>query len=370
MIAPVKCSILFLLAALSALSVQAVPSLVKLDSGEQLLGEVLPRSDETRLVLRSELLGEIELPRERIRVIEPQAVSAEVTAVPTKVGPAAEPDQPTAEGMAAADVRAEANSADPGPPEAVSEAKDETEAMARQKQMIQAFRELKAPDIWSGNLRIGINVSSGDNKWTESYARGKLEIKPKQSPHFFRFGGSYTYRESERSSGERFKSTDRYDAEFTYRRNFGEGAWFFQNALGGRVDQIKGIKHEVQDTVGIGYQYKPSDAFEFLLGGGGGVEDLETTFEDTRSGFNTVMNVFQEATWRPIERTSLVQRFNYYWNPDDSAQFNYVLTAAIRVRLTDLLGLEFSYNKNFDNDVGNGSAQDDTQWRNALVVYF
>jgi hypothetical protein len=47
-----------------------------------------------------------------------------------------------------------------------------------------------------------------------------------------------------------------------------------------------------------------------------------------------------------------------------------VISAAIRVRLTDLLGLEFSYNKSFDNDVGDGDAQDDTQWRNALVVYF
>ena len=38
--------------------------------------------------------------------------------------------------------------------------------------------------------------------------------------------------------------------------------------------------------------------------------------------------------------------------------------------MTDLLGVEFSYNKSFDNDVGNGNAQDDTQWRNALVIYF
>ena len=39
-------------------------------------------------------------------------------------------------------------------------------------------------------------------------------------------------------------------------------------------------------------------------------------------------------------------------------------------RLTDLLGFEFSYNKNFDSDVGNGNPRDDTQWRNALVIFF
>jgi hypothetical protein len=66
----------------------------------------------------------------------------------------------------------------------------------------------------------------------------------------------------------------------------------------------------------------------------------------------------------------VVQQFSYYWNPKDSNQFNYVLTAAVRVRFTELLGFEFSYNKSFDNDLGNSKAKDDAQWRNALVFYF
>lgn len=126
----------------------------------------------------------------------------------------------------------------------------------------------------------------------------------------------------------------------------------------------------MQETVGVGYRYKPSGKFELLVGGGGGIEDYETEFDDTREEVNPIVNVFQEATWRPLQRASFVQKFNYYWNPEDTGQFNYVLTAAIRVRLTDLLGLEFSYNKNFDNDIDNGRSKDDTQWRNALVVYF
>ena len=113
-----------------------------------------------------------------------------------------------------------------------------------------------------------------------------------------------------------------------------------------------------------------SDIFEDLFGGGGGVEEFEADFEDTRAGLNPLANVFQEATWRPLERTSLIQKFNYYWNPEDSDQFNYIFTAAIRVRVTDLLGFEFSYNQSFDNDVGNGDPQNDAQWRNALVFYF
>lgn len=353
-----KCFLIFLLGVLSA---QASLTLVKLDSGEQLVGEMLPRSTDVLVVLRSSLLGEVEVPRARVLSIQTKVSEPDVAVAEAEAAPAQASEPKATDKKSEGEVSPEKNK---------SASSDDADALSQQQQVVKTLREFKAPEIWSGNLRMGINLSTGDNKWTESYARGKLEIRPKGSPHFFRFVGSYTYRESERRSGEKFKSTDRYDGEFTYRRNFGEGAWFFQNALGGRVDQIKGIQHEVQDTIGIGYRYKPSDKFEFLIGGGGGVEELETSFDDTRAGFNTVVNLFQEATWRPVDRTSLVQRFNYYTNPEDSEQYNYVLTTAVRVRLTDLLGFEFSFNKNFDNDVGDGNARDDTQWRNALVVYF
>jgi len=323
----------------------AAPSLLTLDSGEQVIGEVLPASTAETVVLRSALLGELRLPRARVLSIQPKSPKPE----PKALALAQPQPQPQPE------------------PPAQSEA--DAQAAAEERRILDTLREFKAPDHWSGNLRFGVNLSQGDRRWTETYAKGNLEIKPKQSRHFYRFSGSYTYRETERANGAEFKSTDKYDAQFIYRRSFYEN-WFAQNSLGARVDQIKGIDREVQESVGVGYTYKPSDKFEILFGGGGGVEDLETDYEDTRSGLNPLGNVFQEATWHPLQRTSFVQKFNYYWNPENSEQFNYVISAAIRVRLTDLLGFEFSYNKSFDNDVGDGNAQDDTQWRNALVVYF
>lgn len=337
-ILPAHC---FLLILATFASLHAAPSLVTLDSGEQVIGEVLPASTPETVVLRSALLGEVNLPRARVLSIQPKAAQSEPQAVAQA--------QPT--------------------PEPEPSAQSAADAQAEELKIIDTLRQFKAPDHWSGNLRFGVNLSQGDRRWSETYARGKLEIDPKKSPHFYRFSGSYTYRETERSNGTEFKSTDKHDGQFIYRRSFNEN-WFVQNSFGGRVDRIKGIEREIQEAVGVGYNYKPSDKFEILIGGGGGVEDLQTDYEDTRSGLNPLANVFQEATWRPLQRTSFVQKFNYFWNPEDSDQFNYVLTAAIRVRLTDLLGFEFSYNKSFDNDVGDGNARDDTQWRNALVVYF
>lgn len=328
----------------SAICLTGAPQIVSLDTGERVVGELLPKSTDQVIYLQSGLLGEISIPRQRVIKIELKS-QPEVA----KAKPIVEPEVVASEQQIAL----------------TNEEIDHIE----ERRVIDTLREIKAPESWKGNLRFGLNLSQGDRKWTETYLRGNLEVKPPKTPNFYRFSGSYTYRQTERSDGSSYKSTDKYDASFIYRRTFYDN-WFAQNSVGYRVDQIKGIDREVQEAVGVGYKFKPNKEFEFLFGGGGGVEDFSADFEDTREGLNPLMNVFQEATWKPWQRTSLIQKFNYYWNPDVSGQFNYVMSAAIRFRLTDLVGLEFSYNKNFDNDIGNGNSKDDTQWRNALVVYF
>ena len=317
-------------------SANATLSVVALDSGEQLIGEILTQSSATTVIVRSPLLGELKVPRARVISIGAQ------DSKPSLV---------------------KSSSAKKSKPEKAEE------SSINEESIIETLLYLKAPNYWSGNMRMGINLSQGDRKWQETYLRGKLEIDPKQNPNFYRFTGAYTYRQSERANGNEYKSTDKYNAEFIYRRSFFEN-WFTQNALGYRADRVKGIDREVQVSAGIGYEYEPSNRFKFILGGGAGVEELEANFADTRAALSPFANIFQEATWRPLNRTSFVQKFSYYWNPEDSNQFNYVFTTAVRVRFTDLLGFEFSYNKSFDNDLGDSGVKDDAQWRNALVFYF
>ena len=317
-------------------------SVVALDTGEQLIGEILPESSPVTVMLRSPLLGEIKVPRARVISIQAKA-----------------PELLIGKSTTAAE----------GKRKNLEDSEIKKELISEERKVIDKFLKFKAPSHWSGNMRLGINLSQGNRKWKEAYAKGKLEIDPKKSPNFFRFTGSYTYRQTERASGAEYKSTDKYDAEFIYRRSFFEN-WFAQNALGYRADRVKGIDREVQVSAGIGYEYKPSNRFKLIFGGGVGIEELEADFEDARVGQYPLANIFQEATWRPLKRTSVIQKFSYNWDPEDSDQFNYVLTTAIRIRLTDLLGFEFSYNKSYDSDVGISNSKDDEQWRNALVFYF
>ena len=317
-------------------------AVISMESGERLIGQITEKSDSTTVVLQSALLGEISLPRDQISGIE----STRPTNTPKP-----------------------AVTADNGAPAAASTESAEAGPKPSNKSLLQKVRELSAPDDWEGNLQLGLSLSRGDRRWAESFAKGNLVIDPKQSPNYYRYAGSYTLRETEKSDGTEVVSTDRYDANFTFRRDFSE-RWFFQNSLAGRVDRIKGIDRELQESVGVGYRIRPSEKIELLVGGGGGVEDLRTEFEDTRTGLNPIASIFQELTWQPLEKVRLTQEFNYFVNPEEAEQYNYILRASLRYRLTDLLGLELSFNKNFDNDVGDGNQRDDTRLRNAVIVYF
>lgn len=347
------CAVLGLLAALLSGSLLAAPQIVSLSSGERLVGEVLSQSNDQVVVLKSNLLGEMTIQRAQIVKIEPQVIPAE------KLASSAKTDSRKAA------LKQVSNQVE------IAEKMTEVEQILEEEQpLVDKLFAFKAPKAWSGDVRMGMNISSGDKQWTETALRGKLEIKQQGDPNFYRFTGSYTYRETERANGDTYKSTDRYDGAFIYRRSFAGDNWFIQNSLSTRVDQVKGIDREIQELVGVGYKVKPSNQFELLFGASGGLEEYLTNSDDTRNGVNQVLNVFEEFTWKPFTRTSFVQKFNYYWEPDDTERYSYFLTAAIRIRLTDLLGFEFSYNQNYDNDIGNGNEKNDTVWRNALIVYF
>ena len=346
----------------------AAPQKFILSSGEQLIGEVLPQSDEQTLYIRSETLGDLKLLRPLVVTIRAIELRKKEVVAPPIVAKAPTPKQ-------AVEPQLSTDSQDQTEDDLLLNQNDlsntaENHRMWHKSQaVLRHIRSIKTPDYWQGMLRLGLNYSTGDKKWSENYMRGQLEIRQKGSPNFYRYSGSYSFRQNERSNGETYVSTDRYDVNMIYRRTIATD-WFIQNSLGYRSDGVKGIKREVKETVGLGYKYKLSPTIELVLGGGFGVEDFQTDSGGDQDGLSGDLNIFQELKWRPNKRTTFSQKFNYYSDMEDPNQYSYVLTGAFRVRLTDLFGLEFSYDQNYDGNLVSGLLKDDIRWRNALVVYF
>ena len=353
------------------LSLAAATKEVQLKSGERLLGEVLPGSDAQTLHLRSKILGDLKLPRSSIASTKdlpapqapatPKPVVAAKPAPPPKSAPAPKPV------VAAKPAPAPAPKPAPTPEPSVAEAKPKERLHSLIWNNLKAF---KTPPSWSGNLRLGLNINTGNSEWTEKYARGQLSIQPKGSKNFYRFGGSYSYRENEYSNGTTRVTSDKYDLSALYRRTF-SNSWFLQSAIGYRVDNVKGIENETKYSLGGGYKFKFfKDKMEVNLGSGIGLEDYRALNPaDLRNGQNQIANVFQEFTWKLSKRSTFSQKFNYFRNIKDADLYDYNLSAAFRTRLTDVFGLELSYRKDFDSEVG-GNKKDDSQWRSAFVVYF
>lgn len=373
----------FLLACLSAWMISFLPlaagadagtglQLIEIDSGERLLGEVLPQSTDSMLHIRSGLLGEVALLRSR--VVRMEAVSpGEASPGPVaEAKPLQAPPHPPAKKPSPSVAASPEKSPTAPVKKPLPSKKVESPLVSEIPAELGLFdylTGLRAPDSWSGNFRMGMNISTGDSLWTQTYLRGKLEVRPKGKSSLYRLAGSYLYQENERANGRKIRSQDKYDASFLYRYGF-KNKWFVQNALSLRADQKKGIDRDLSDLLGIGYGFRPFEKVEFNVGGAGGVADYQSNKASSRNGRESTLSVFEELVWKPLKRTSLIHRFNYYWNPEDNNQYNYVLKTALRVRVTDLLGFEFSFNKDYDNDTGTGNNKNDTRWLNALILFF
>ena len=230
-----------------------------MDTGERLIGEVLPKSSDSTLYIRSGLLGEIAFAtltytpsKSRFRghfitigcggLIKRKApVPAASVAAPKK--------DPIVKKKEAVNPPAKATIVDKSEPPML--AKTPTEIG-----LFDYLLGLSAPDSWSGNARVGINISTGDSEWTQTYLRGKLEVRPKGKSRLYRYTGSYTYQENEKSTGKKFRSQDKYDLSMLFRQSF-KNNWFIQNSTQFRVDQKKGIDRDLSNLIGFGYGFRP-----------------------------------------------------------------------------------------------------------------
>lgn len=385
-------------------ALHAEVAVVTVDSGERVVGEVLPESTPEMLAIQSSLFGKLTIARARVVKIERQLAVPVPQAEPVRELAAGGPDGATTS-LAIADLEADLENKDSAEPTvtkvdvaeasaaasvapaggAVAESApavavtpqpmtreelEDAEQERIEKRLYNSFLGFSAPESWKGSVKFGLNLSSGDSEWIETNLSGKLDIREQNSPHLNRFDGYYVYRENERADGSRYKSQDRYGASHVYRYSL-DSHWFVQNTLAWRVDQKKGIDRDLSNMVGLGYGFKPHPTVKYDIGGNFGIGQYQTADQSTtREGINPLVGVFHDLKWNPLKRTTLSHNFRYYINPRNTFQYSFLTQTALRVRMTDLLGVEFSYNKNYDNDTGRGANKNDVRWLNALIVYF
>jgi hypothetical protein len=319
-----------------------------LDSGEILIGESDSLVSDSDYRIKSDILGEISIPKDKVKS------STVLASANPKASEKLETKKVSNELLL----------------KQTAEVKDKELENGAEPLLISDLygkvKSLDAPKSWSGNLRIGMNLSFGDREYTHTYLRGKLKIQEKNSPHLFQLSGEYNYRETEGSNGIQNVSIDRSHLNFTYRWFFSE-SWFFQNASNYRMDKLKGIESELQNILGYGYRKKFFNSLELLIGSGIGFQDRSIVGLVDESPM--IINVFQELNWKPSKQIRLNQTLNIYQNPEKLDIYNYEFILGFNYRFTDLLGFEIRYLMDFDNGITE-EVKEDSRFQNALIFYF
>ena len=317
-----------------------------LNSGEILIGKSDSVITEDHYRINSDILGEITIPKETVKsfaVLKNKGTDAVETVESTKA--------------TKGELSAQASKT-----KGVDKA-DQSHLIA---ELYDKVKLLDAPKSWSGNLRVGMNLSFGDREYTHTYLRGKLKVRDKDSPHLFQLSGEYNYRETEQTNGRQFVSQDRYHLNFIYRWFFSE-SWFFQNTSNYRTDKLKGIDNELQNILGYGYRTTFFDSLEFLIGSGIGYQDRSILGLAEESP--VILNLFQELNWKPTKRIKVNQTLNFFQNPHEIDIYNYEFILGINYRFSDLMGFEMRYFTDFDSGITE-SIKKDSRFQNALIFYF
>jgi putative salt-induced outer membrane protein YdiY len=326
-----KLRVLFfvLAASLSFATAHGADKLI-LDNGDSIRGEYI--SNENGIItFKSPILGVITVPADKAEVQSPTEVSEEVD------GPAI---------PSAGEQLADAASSEEPDPNAQAEPAPKTQEQIEAEEQAEYFDQLISewkdsfqsiiPDGWSGNINVGFTYTNAAST-TTSLVTGFKAKKDK-------YGGGFNYK---------------YDLS---------DDWFVTSTTSYLHDQVKGIKNQATEQIGVGYRIINDDDMKLSVNGGmagqynyvGGVSQKWYYYVTAGDSFEYHFNKYFRVE----------QNFNIRVDPNETDQYQYYFNIAGIAKLTDWIEASLSYNYNYDNTVSAGASKGEENIVFALGVPF
>lgn len=322
-----------LLGAVIAIQAPATAAIVTLKNGDRITGNIVSH-DDGNLVIVTEYMGTITVP------------AAEAT-----VELSAEEQTATGAEPAATVAAAEAVPQTAAQEEAVQTEKDLTmfdEFMYGVQSGIQSV----IPEGWSGRFSLGYQYTQTNSKST-TWAIGAVANKD-SGDHHYSFNAFYDYKQSVNQAGVVDKQLDKWGGGFKYRWDFGENFFFLANTAYLR-DQVKEIRHEITQDIGVGYYfYNTADTVLYVA------PAFTPQYKDAvgvGKKWYYLATVLQEFKYKLNSTVSFEQSAQASVEPGDDHNYNYKAKIAVITKLTDWIDLIFSYSYSYDNTVGSGASK-------------
>ncbi len=223
-----------------------------------------------------------------------------------------------------------------------------------------------APSRWKSTIESGLTLQSGRNDRADVNLRGETNLQRRRNS--FRGQARYLY-----SKANGTVATDRTEAAFRWRRELDQ-RWFGQSNTSYLSAKIKGIQHNAEQNIGLGYRVIKNERTNASIGAGATGQYREIGDADT--GHSLFGEMFQDFSIKLTPRLDLGEEFTALYSPNgrgvrilpngtvqiiDTSVTNYKLTlnAFLRGKLTDTLSLALRYEYEFDNTYVSDSEKSD-----------
>lgn len=314
-------------------------AVVVMENGDRFTGEIIGE-DESSLRLSIDYLGEVELPKGLVSLVE-------ATPLPTV-------DE--AEGDVAVVAEPEPKSKVEGKVEPVGvKGPEENRAVAggRESSSVATadpvlagyakfFKRLRPFPDWDKRLQLGLTTQSGRRDKTDLNYR--LDMSLKRQKNHFRFNAQYLYGKT-----GTVDTADKFSSDFRWRQDLTPGV-FYQTDTLYSFDTIKKIESNVEQKLGLGRRFYESKAM--TVSSGFGASGRWRSFTERASDeADYLVDVFQDWDYKINDRLRLRQDFKVAVPLEDSERYEYNLTAALVSDISKSMNLSLRYELGFDNSL-------------------
>ncbi len=234
-----------------------------------------------------------------------------------------------------------------------------------------------APARWKSKIESGFALQSGRSDRADVNLRVETALERKRNAYLAQ--ARYLYSKADGSV-----TTDRTEAAFRWRREL-DTRWFGQTNTSYLSAKIKGIDHNAEQNVGLGYRLLKTARTSASLGAG--LTSQYRSIHNAGTGHSLFGEVFQDFAVKLSPRLDLGQDFKAQYSPSgrgirllpngtvqiiDTDVTNYKLTfnSFLRGKITETLSLALRYEYEFDNTYVSDSSKSDQRITTTLGYTF
>ncbi|HLP07491.1 MAG TPA: DUF481 domain-containing protein [Opitutaceae bacterium] len=219
---------------------------------------------------------------------------------------------------------------------------------------------------WRTVVESGVSVQSGRNDRTDINLRAESTFKRRRNE--FRLQTRYAYSEANDTV-----TSERTDGSLRWRREISD-RWFGQTSATYYSSELKGIDHNVEQNLGLGYRLAKSERTSASVGAGVTGQYREVVGASPENSL--FGEIFQDFALKLSPRLELGEEFAANYSPSgrgirilpngqvqiintDVTNYTFALKSFLRGKITETLSLALRYEYEFDNTYVSGSEKGD-----------